>query len=606
MRYQIFSLSFLQNHDLLYQRAISAESPAPHFRYNSTMSSVFRRRKQSAEPQSKPFETLANELLHAILEHVQDTQDQLSLCLVSRRFYISTVELLYRNITIQFAAASHRQLWRRLTHPTSHIPARIRVLRISWSAKSDGVSMNELFKIFRGTTNLRRVVWCGPLDIQHYLSIAIRSFSLQATIEIQHSWPATREKAELAMQRLSIYPYRSHVTHLHLHLSESVMSSADLKKHLLKALKNSQALIHVRFSVPDDLYFPEYAAEFDKGDLPKLKHLDLGSSKIFTADELERWGKGGGWSQLQHLCVCRPERLYSFVGSAPNLTSLYLYIFRRADLVDMDMFFAQSNDAPPFPKLQRFYCEEITLLHNTHYLPLRFLQWMPGLTSLTLLRRRHLLGPQAPDPAFPEAADIRKIRLFCPGLEKLDIEIDMNNAFSLKPSDIYTELCKFEKPIYLHLNPYVHIYSTTRADKIKRFLGYFCVGRKLLHMRRQLGLPHLEPCKIGFTSVEEGPYNRTAEIYPDMEVRALESSLRTFVVPFYYFDDSQSIDSFYRLDRMTVVQLEGAKMKYVLGKPVGKRKRVVQELERRKRDEDAVVVGEEYPTLYDAWTQETD
>jgi hypothetical protein len=195
------------------------------------MPSTFRRLEQPTRPQHKPFETLANELLHAVLEHVEDIHDLLSLCLVSQRFYISTVELLYSDITIKFAAASHQQLWRRLTHPNSHIPARIRILRIFWSAKSDGVSRDELLRIFRGTTNLRRVVWYGPLDVQQYVSMAIRFYSLQATIEIQHSWPSTREKAELAMQRLSVHPYYHYVTHLYLHLSESVSSSADLEKN---------------------------------------------------------------------------------------------------------------------------------------------------------------------------------------------------------------------------------------------------------------------------------------------------------------------------------------------------------------------------------------
>jgi hypothetical protein len=337
--------------------------------------------------------------------------------------------------------------------------------------------------------------------------------------------------------------------------------------------------------VPEDLHFPEYAAELDKGDLPKLKHLDLGNSKLFTPHELAQWGNGGEWAQLAHVGVSRPERLYSFVGAATNLTSLRLYIFRGADLVNIDVFFEHSNFAHPFPKLQHFYCEEIALVHNTHYLPLEFLQWMLGLTSLTLLRRRHLLGSQGSDPGLPQAADISRIRQFCPDLEKLDIEIGMSNASSLRPSNVYGELCKFKKPIYLHLNAYVHVHSTERADNIKRYLGYFRVGRKLLQMRRQLGLPHLEPCKVGFTSVDGGPYNRTTESYPDMEIRALKTSFRTFTLPFYYFDDSQSLDNLYRLDRMTVRQLEAAKMRDILEKPVWKRKHVVQELERRKRYE---------------------
>jgi hypothetical protein len=149
------------------------------------MLSKSKRYKEHAKARQAPLEALIDEFLLSILEHSESKRDLLNICLVSRRLYILTIEVLYRDLSLDLSTASHRRLMQRLVHIKACLPQRIQILRVeaSWQDLSFEHS-NDLHALFHLITNFKLFGWTQPLVALYDLAEIIHTSFSQAIMEV--------------------------------------------------------------------------------------------------------------------------------------------------------------------------------------------------------------------------------------------------------------------------------------------------------------------------------------------------------------------------------------------------------------------------------------
>lgn len=561
-----------------------------------------------------PLDTIVDELLYAILQHVfqNDKQDLLSLCLVSRRFYFPIVGILYREIYLDLTAASHKQtlLFRQLTHPDSRIPERIRILYGIRGARLEEEHCVGLHTLFRKMKHLESLIWIGPLhisqDSEEFLDLFHLRFPQTQLLvrdeDVLDSYGSPKQ-VEHAMDRLLNRSVRSQITLLALNFKNPNDLNTNFKRDLIGMMKCNQALASLRLAVPAGVSFPEYPAALSTGDLPRLQHLDLGKeTSIFTQSELTGWGDTGGWSKLTTVMLGSLECLPSFVGRALILTYLHLFLHDQEDTDDIYHALGSAGTVLPFPRLQRLGCNMRGLMTqlNLRFMDVKVLKWMPNITKLQVVREFNTFDASALAQGLPTAQHIKEIRHFCPGLEALRLEICLVGRYWKWPLDIIDELSRFPKLSTLHL--IVTCESDTQGRPRMSKSNHWMLGRRIRRERQRLGLPWTSPFRIEISSFQAGQW---LNLFDESTFTILSRKRRLGAFTTLYSHRKH----FHRptnLDGSSMEDLESMKLLRIKGMPVWKWRQVVQEIERRERSENRVMEMNELPTLYDMWMEQHD
>lgn len=552
-----------------------------------------------------PLGSIIDELLHNILDFFHETEDLLSLCLVSRRLYLFTVEHLYRDITFDSSAASHRQLLMRLTHENSAIVQRIRVLRLHTEQKPFDEYFRQLRLLITRMKNPTKfvigVALSGPLGAADaFLYIIARCFPY-STVEIKQTGQNTRGIRD-TLRTLTAHPACPQITRLDINLEYGGSMYPKCKRDLVVIIRSAQGLEHLRIRLVAATYFPEFLPVFQHEDFPRLKLLDLGHTEtaIFTPGELMRWGKRGGWTRLTTLTTGSLDCFRCFVGRDVGLRELKLYTHDDHDFEEIDQIFVSPMTPTPFSDLSTFSCieKDVSRRAGLRFMPVNILRWMPKLRHLLLARDENRWDPVV-DPCLPSIQHVKDIRNFCPNLEFLAIEMGLQKAKNRV--DLIKVLCHFEKLKVLHLFACLD----TVQQNHTRELTYWGIAREMYHERRRLGLVWKSPFSVvRFTTVRHGrrvPVDRVDNFEVSFDHVKIRSGALT--LPDWDVDEIILAES-RKFDRMTVAELKARLYRTMFGKRVEKRSRFVKELERRKRDERMELEDDTYPTLYDTMVQQ--
>lgn len=575
------------------------------------MSSKSKRQKEDAKAQLFPLETIVDELLLSILEHIESKQDLLNLCLVSRRLYCLTIGVLYRDLSLDFSAASHIRLMRRLVHAKATLPRRIQTIRVESSRVDLSLEHSDaLCALFHRMTNLKLFGWTGPLGALWDLPDVIHTRFPKAIIEItdNHCFqfdPETEDDSDTEddsetvrepITTLLTHPVQSQVTHITLCLTSSTHLYGSFKEDLVEFLNNNRILQLISIRLRDEVSFPSHNAAFEKGEVPRPTVLDLGKTKtaVFTPQELKRWGKKGGFQRLSSLTIGSMDCFRCFVGRDIGLKKLALYTTEDEDndIDTIDEILGSANTPVPFPDLWYFSCVEKRALSRPDplFMPVNILRWMPKITYLIFVHNANWVLERV----LPMPQHIRDIRQTCPDLEHLAIEMGLTEEC---PTDLIKELARFEKPIKLNLFVCRPAYRYVKA----RWRDYWRIARQIYHERTRLGLVSGRPFAVKFTTVDQIGYMPIDKVdSPEIYFENLKTRFGEITVP-RFVGDTRLVS--HMLDTMTDEDLEEVQFKTVFGYPIWKRSRFAKEIKRREEYERTLPAPEDYPTLYDAMMQ---
>lgn len=566
-----------------------------------------------------PIEQLVDDLLCPIIEQVDEIQDLLSLCLVSKRFYLRAISVLYRDVRLKLLRASHRQLLQRLTHPQSNLPERILVLRIMDTNFMTEDQKADVCILLRKSKNLRVFKWIGTSDMPHTILDILESQFPMARFEIKDSSGRSNSPDDDMNQPGPRQPYEflthsahSQLTRLQFEPCSEAQYYPTFKLDFIKMLRNTPKLSHLELHclyAPD---YPEYIQHFRDVELPKLTFFSLQSwgNSLFTLRELMSWQLQGGWQNLIALRLRDMELLLAFLGQTPNLEILCLLAVIYEDMGHIEEALTDADTSGLFPKLRKFTYrnDELNRPPGHDLFPLRLLQFMPHITNLDLFQDHFSTSEAYPKVDTLTAQNIQDIRKWCPNIEDLGIDVQLLGPYAKWPNDILNELASFEKPITLTF--YLHRLDTKRAKLSKGRVDYFIVSRRMRKKRQRLDLPWLEPFEIQFKLVQ--PYRADWRPCEMLDYWATNSNSRLGASTTLWFGygrgykDMLGLGYLVRwlekeedLDEMDLASLRESMASSRIGNLGWDRKGYKKEIRRRKRDEAANRV--EYPTLYDAW-----
>lgn len=567
------------------------------------------------------IEKLVDDLLCPIIEQVDETQDLLNLCLVSRRFYLRVISPLYRVVRLNLLRASHRQLLRRLNHPQSYLPERIRCLRVMNTDFMTEDQKADVCVLLRNSKNLRMFKWIGTLDMPRSILDILQTQLPKAKIEIKDSSGGSNSPDDDVNQPGPRQPYEfltysphPQLTRLQFEPCSEAQYYPTFKLDFIKMLQNTPTLSHLEVHclyAPD---YPEYIQHFRDVELPKLTFFSLQSwgNSLFTLRELMSWQLQGGWQNLIALRLRDMELLLAFLGQTPNLEILCLLPVIYEDMGRIEEALKDADTSSLFPKLRKFTYrnDELDRPPGHDLFPFSLLQFMPHIINLDLFQDHFSTSEAYPKVDTLTAQNIQDIRKWCPNIEDLGIDVQLLGPYAKWPHDILNELASFEKPTTLTL--YLHRLDTKRAKLLKGRVDYFIVSRCIRKKRQRLNLPWLDSFEIQFKLVQ--PYRADWRPYEMLDYWATNrKSLLGASTTLWFgygrgYKDMLGLGHLGRwlekeegLDEMDLASLREKMASSRLGNSGWDRRGYKKEIRRRERDEAADRV--EYPTLYDAWIQ---
>jgi hypothetical protein len=572
-----------------------------------------------AKSRKFPINGLLDELLYMILERL-DKQDLLNLGLVPRGIYLRVASVLYKDIELNLRQATHQQLLQRLSHPRTRLPEYIRLLGIFRPDYTDPEQFGMIRTLLTGMRNLRVLKWsdidipCNTLDVvtTRFPNAVIKIYTQDGKLTTPQRWDNARPEA---------YPLFAHPASLRITRFEFAPTSRyELHPHfkldVVKTLKRSKHLVTFKLHIWENMFFnfPEYAEQFRTGELPKLENFTLRVQHrlFFTARELVLWGDRGGWENLTTLVLCFTNLFEVFVGRALNLEELYLTLSERGDLHKLKLEHETTVIKRPFTKLHHFTfaTPEIFERRYEDELPLDILKWMPNVKSLNLFH-------QAPG-LLRLRQEIREINRLIPDLEKLSLGVFSPATFPpFRPHNPF-DIGALEALACLANLLTLDFYVPRRYGR-KKLLGsmidHYHVSRYIRKERQRLELTWTQPFKIGLKHVYPHEDLRFDPNVPtkwainyDTPLGAI-TVLRDSVSTRQRIRDMVSSDDFLGImspDEMLLSTLLEMRTKYIIGDITCRRGKYAKEIKRRVRDMKASIADTEFPTLYDAWTQQDD
>ena len=419
--------------------------------------------------QARLLERQTNEILDLILSEVrlQSTQDLLSICLVSRQFYVLTIPHLYRDITIDLGRASHLRWLRRLERPGSHVSKTIRHLCVVCEDNKQADHLDKIRRVFDGLVNLEELHWWGPIDMPISILDALHTRLHGARVTITY-WREPKETPESGAQPLQVPNLSimdtaaSMITSMEIvlyeHDGQQGILWAGFRKSLVGMMVRSTALtslVIVATSIGDDRC-TTISQFMDALTLPKLvkMYVNVQDSPIFSYDELQHWGTRGGWEDLMFLSLYYIQSLIPFVGRTPVLENLSLIPRDGENTTELETRLDEFEGPAQFPSLRRVRVRSpwnngLPAHYAGHVVPWYLLTLLPlsQLISLNITRPWDVTDISS----VPQAQDVRKIRVSCPNLQvfKMDIWLPYSSSSCSWPTELVRELSAFDKAVQL-------------------------------------------------------------------------------------------------------------------------------------------------------------
>jgi hypothetical protein len=559
--------------------------------------------------QTRCIESLANEVLDLIISaaRCEGTQDLLSLCLVSRQFYILTTPHIYRKIRLDLDRASHHRLLQRLNQPESDIPKMIRSLYISDLKGKHIEQLPQINNLVDALVNLEKLKWYGPLEMPIYILHALYTRFPKAhlsVMSIQSTFNNTKERHPTL--GVLVHPAAQMLTQFNVFLGEGEQLYVGFKIDIMCTLMQSPALTHLRIIAdtmgPD--FWPTTTRLFERYTLPKLKELRLfvKDSSFFTDSEIELWGLQGGWDNLVFLGLYHMHSFLRFLGRMPNLDELWLIPRETHDIDYLGAHLSHSNINNAFGPLRRLTVrlpkdDPMVPHHTRRVVPWCILIRLPK-DQLKSLNIHHPHQPGLGLIDVPLAQEVHAIRIICPNLEEFGMDIALQRDRKSWPYDIFRELAAFEN---ITLIICVHLEYTSTALYSRLLLStflraYYRWGDYFRKERKQLQIPWQVPFQACFLFAVLTPPGITELIEPtnpDFGFQIQEGLFGTrcqYTGPLWQYADED-------LDRMSLEELKKKGKKKLLGKFGVNRRGYKREIRRREQHGayDANI------TLYDLW-----
>lgn len=417
----------------------------------------------TTRPSESLFDRLNYDVLDVIMNHIhlQAPEDLLKLCLVSKRLYMATVPWIYRYVAVKLSDGSSLQVLERITKENSKIAGCVWTLELKGCAEAPEDAWLPSRQCICQLTALREVIWNGYLNMPQSLIDVILSNCPKTTIEIKgrqvyyggigdETAPPVNIFNGLSLMQLTNFTFRPPtLDHLY----------RNFKRDLLNLLGNAPALRELeiyRGPVEEGTrIFPEMLshAVFIKGNLPRLHKLRLYTwSIIFSDAELSVWGKHGGWMKLTQLVCPRPSNLQGFMHKSPALECLDLIMYTTEAMKDLEESIEEYEDNPFGPIKHLRYIHLITdddpPEEKEHIMPWCILHRI-GETLVYFESSDTTIGTMLPRPAAPTAIDLFKLRMACPKLEELSVDVVVTDP--RWPDSLLLEICRFRKLMKLSL-----------------------------------------------------------------------------------------------------------------------------------------------------------
>ncbi|KAL1595235.1 hypothetical protein SLS60_009923 [Paraconiothyrium brasiliense] len=231
----------------------------------------------------------------------------------------------------------------------------------------------------------------------------------------------------------------------------------NFKEDILKLIMNNPSLATLslqpkHFSIQA---FPKMLEVFRSGKVPSLVHLAVRgwALSIFHQDELKLWGKKIGWKRLRTLSI-DIAAFPALIGKTPVLADLELTATTSVDLIQLQLQLLDMEYPGEcrLPKLTEFHLRTpldrmlvATARPPGLVLPVLLFRIMPNLltmdmgSSYTLSTSR--VNAVTMILATPAVKDIHRLRKHCPLLQKLCIDINLDQGW---PFSVLDEVARFK------------------------------------------------------------------------------------------------------------------------------------------------------------------
>jgi len=475
LRHSVRQTRSFDLHQTAYMRllpVVKTFDTTPRDFYTTGGTMKFRKSRKAPQPaQARHLERQTNEILDLVLSEVrlQSIPDLLSICSVSRQFYILTIPHLYRNTTVDLRRTSHLRLLRRLKRPDSHVSKTIRQLCVVCVDEKQADHLDNVQGVFDGLVNLEELEWCGPIDMPVSMLDALHTRFRGARVNITY-WREPKEISEPGVQLLQVPNLSimdtaaSMITSMGICLYDNDEHQgilwAGFRKDLIGMVIRCTALTSLSITATSigDNRCTTISQFMGAHTLPKLVklYLNVQDSPVFSYDELQHWGTRGGWEDLMFLSLYYIQSLIPFVGRTPVLENLFLMPRDGEDTTELEARLNEFEGPSQFPSLRRLRVRSpwdngLPVHYADHVVPWYLLTLLPlgQLLSLNITRPWNV----ADISSVPQAQDVRKIRISCPNLKVLSIDIWLpySSSSGSWPTEVIRELSAFDKSIQLLL-----------------------------------------------------------------------------------------------------------------------------------------------------------
>jgi hypothetical protein len=489
---------------------------------------------------SKESTQLNDDVLRLILDELclGDQETLLSICSVSRRFYILTVPYLYRNVRLDFARQSHLHLVRRLIKPKLPFAARIRTLSITGTDKMTTLRLLDLYILFARITKLQQLEWRGCLSIPHLIleTLSLRFPAARVSVEASNMKLGVSANAPLPLYTILNHMASRQLTHFEFIPANVDQLYVGIKADLMGMLMQTKTLQHFRWleNFSETQQRPQMLDCFWYGSLPPLASFYLLSSTLFTINELRLWGRTGGWSELTRLTLYDSKQLCAFIGQIPKLQELSFFPVENFAIERLAVCLAALSHNAPFGCVSIFSYND----QNHRYrfakvsvvVPWCMLEKMPKLEDLTLNRCRFIWEYPQPTQDMVTLEDVRLIRTMFPHLRSLSIDLAIHGITARLPNAILEELALFKEPIDLYL--VLHTINDKIARAIVHRFTFKKIFRRIVALRKFKQLPCKPPFTVGFKAVRSWNERENRCDHVDLDL-SLDESGGTRLISYY-------------------------------------------------------------------------
>ncbi|KAF2822754.1 hypothetical protein CC86DRAFT_71095 [Ophiobolus disseminans] len=461
------------------------------------------------------FERLNDDVLRLVLADLSldDTNHLFNVVEVSKRLYFLAMPLLYRDTTLDLARSTHQRLLRRLTRPGAQLPHAIRIIRLKGTSKQTPVQLLDLYVFFGSLTDIREFHWHGTLSIPHRFlevlscrhptaEIYIDAQSIKLGVADTTPTLACTVFTHLAGTQLREFTYTP---------IDAAQMYGGFKLHLIQMLKRCHTLRALTISWTGDEYrdFPEVLAEVRQGPFTKLRELRFltparNGVALFTAGEVSLLRAHGCWDLLETLSLEHVSLLPHFLTTYSKLRNLWLYHVDQTSWNVIESWLDENNYSfENLANLQFFGIATTGSNVVQSMVPWAIVRRAPKVTTMLLHRAYYNPSSYLASNALT-VSDVEQLRTSCPGLTYMSFDIAVRGKWPTLKNNILHELAQFPEAIEVEL--YLHMNLTLLSEiGLNRFKCRRAFNR-VLHERRQLGLPCDSRFQIGFKVVR--PLNR--------------------------------------------------------------------------------------------------